>query len=120
MPNKVVLRAAAAPDLHGFAAGGETAREKKLLVLADGQGSHRRVPSALSAQSFDETSQRRRQEHGVQQQYAGCRTAPAAWGQLGDQVCSGRSRRPVYQPTATRSHCGLAWEMKEDWPATSS
>src|SRR5262245_50181961 len=28
--------------------------------------------------------------------------------------CSG------YQPTATSSHCGLPWEMKDDWLATSS
>lgn len=26
----------------------------------------------------------------------------------------------VHQPTATSSHCGLPWEMNEDWPATSS
>lgn len=25
-----------------------------------------------------------------------------------------------HQPTATSSHCGLPWEMNEDWPATSS
>ncbi|GKQ40807.1 hypothetical protein ALMP_73280 [Streptomyces sp. A012304] len=45
-------------------AAGETAREKKLLVLAVGQGSHRRVPPAPSDLSFGETSQRRRQEYG--------------------------------------------------------
>jgi hypothetical protein len=28
-----------------------------------------------------------------------------------------RVRRVAYQPTATTSHCGLPWEMKEDWPA---
>jgi hypothetical protein len=36
-------------------------------------------------------------------------------------ACVRRPRHRIgYQPTATRSHCGLAWEMKEDWPATSS
>lgn len=58
--------------------------------------------------------------------------APTADGPAGSGVTrrsppaggSAWVRRPRhrigYQPTATRSHCGLAWEMKEDWPATSS
>ncbi|GHE68503.1 hypothetical protein GCM10014715_22750 [Streptomyces spiralis] len=35
---------------------------------------------------------------------------------LRSQVGTGK----LYQPTATSSHWGALWEMKEDWPATSS